>query len=96
VDLFSTQAEVPPNPEPVDNEDSLVQVWDYVTYSYRDDPESHKSVQIVKGHTDVEKGVVGDKMPLARALLGSAIGDQVELNLPGRPVRLIEVLAIER
>lgn len=28
--------------------------------------------------------------------LGSAIGDQVQLNLPGRPMRLLEVIAIER
>jgi transcription elongation GreA/GreB family factor/very-short-patch-repair endonuclease len=82
--------------EPVSVDDSVVQLWDYVTYTYEDDPANHKSVQIVKGHTDVEKGVVGDKMPLARALLGASIGDAVELNLPGRPARLLTVLSIER
>ncbi len=86
----------PAQAEPVSVDDSVVQIWDYVTYSYHDDPENHKAVQIVKGHTDVEKGVVGDKMPLARALLGSSIGDEVQLNLPGRPVRLLTVLSIER
>ncbi len=82
--------------ELVSIDDTVVQLWDYVTYTYQDDPANHKSVQIVKGHTDVEKGVVGDKMPLARALLGATIGDAVQLNLPGRPVRLLSVLSIER
>ena len=67
-----------------------------MTYTYEDDPANHKSVQIVKGHTDVEEGVVGDKDVACACIARATIGDAVQLNLPGRPARLLTVLSIER
>lgn len=84
------------NPVAVTDDSATVQTWDYVTFVYVDEHDSQKSVQIVQGRTDLETGVVGDKMPLARALLGCGIGDEAELNVPGRPARHLKVLAIER
>ena len=73
-----------------------VQIWDFVTYCYLDEPESNKSVQIVRGQTDTEKGVVGHMAPLAQALLDASVGDEVNMNVPGRAERRLRVLSIAR
>jgi very-short-patch-repair endonuclease len=78
------------------NEFIVVNIWDYVTYCDVEHPEDHKAVQIVEGHTDTEKGVIGENTPLARTLLGAEVGDEVELSVPGRTKRHLRVLKIER
>jgi transcription elongation factor GreA len=74
----------------------VVEIWDYVTYCDVEHPEDHKAVQIVEGHTDTEKGVVGENAPMARTLLGAEVGDEVEMNVPGRTKRRLRILKIER
>jgi transcription elongation GreA/GreB family factor len=78
------------------NESMVVEIWDYVTYCDVENPEDHKAVQIGEGHTDTEKGVVGENAPLGKTLLGAEVGDEVEMNVPGRTKRRLRVLKIER
>ena len=78
------------------SESMVVEIWDYVTYCDVEHPEDHKAVQIVEGHTDTDKGVVGENAPLARTLLGAEVGDEVEMNVPGRTKRRLRILKIER
>ncbi len=78
------------------NEGMVVETWDYVTYCDVEHPEDNKAVQIVEGHMDTEKGIVGENAPLAKTLLGAEVGDEVEINVPGRTKRRLRVLKIER
>ncbi len=73
-----------------------VEVGDHVTYCHVETPDDRKSVQIIKGYSDTTHGIIGENAPLAQALLGAEVGDEVELNIPGRPRRVLRVLDIER
>lgn len=72
-----------------------VRVGDWVTYYDPRHPEGRKRVQIVEGASDPSMNVVGSHTPLAKALLGARIGDEVELILEGHPPRTLKILDID-
>jgi transcription elongation factor GreA len=47
-----------------------------------------------EGETDIEKGIISYKSPLASALIGSTLGDIVEVQLPVG-LRKYEILEVD-
>jgi transcription elongation GreA/GreB family factor len=72
-----------------------VRVGDWVTYYDPKYPEDRKRVRIVDGASDPPRNVVGSHTPLAKALLGAGIGDEVELIVEGQPPRMLKILDID-
>jgi transcription elongation GreA/GreB family factor len=72
-----------------------VEVGDCVTYFDVESPTDHKMVQIVERHPDPSSGIIAANAPLAQALLGSEIGDEVEFRLP-QGKKVLQVFDIER
>lgn len=72
-----------------------VQIGDWVTYCDPGTSGDMKRVQIVKGVSDSSKNILGSHTPLAQALLGAEIGDEVELKVKGYPPRPLKVLDID-
>ena len=80
-----------------DKVDVFVEIGDYVTFCYLDSPDDKRTLLIVEGKGDPEKGIINEQVPLAQVLLGLRIGDEGELNLPKRPgKRKCRVLNIQR
>lgn len=52
------------------------------------------SIRISGGAEDISKGIVGFRKPLAQALLGAAVGEEVELRLPGLPTKTLKILEV--
>jgi transcription elongation GreA/GreB family factor/very-short-patch-repair endonuclease len=81
----------------IDSEEGLeVEVGDVVRYVDVAVPKDVLTVQITAGKDDFANGVVNESRPLARALLGSAAGDEVVLHLAGAPARTFRILDIKR
>lgn len=77
-------------------EEFYVEVGDTVTYCPAGNPSDRKIVQLVENQTNLEAGILNENTPLAQCLLGAAQGDDIELNVPGRPSQKLKVLAISR
>ncbi len=80
----------------VQAEDLCVEVGDKVTYIAVDAPNQVKTVTIVNDHTANTTDRVHRSKPLAMALLNAATGDEVILELPDRPHRVLRVVAVGR
>jgi transcription elongation GreA/GreB family factor len=81
----------------VETEDDLdVQVGDVVKYVDTAKPDDVLSVQIVHKASDLANGVVSAATPLAQTLLGSVVGDEVNLHLPGTGQRVFRIIDIKR
>ena len=68
---------------------------DSVTYCFIGNEDEIKTVQIVKGPNKPSMGIINVNAPLAKSLLGSQIGDEVEVRLP-TGIKTARVLNIER
>jgi transcription elongation GreA/GreB family factor len=77
-------------------EDLEVEVDDLVRYLDKARPDDVLSVQITKGKDDFTNGIVNESRPLAQALLGAVIGDEVTLHLVGQPPKKLLVIEIRR
>ncbi len=77
-------------------EDIEVQVGDTVKYLDLSDPAQAMSAQIVQGKDDIHNGVVNEGRPLAQALLGALVGDEVVLRLAGGASRTFRIVEIKR
>jgi transcription elongation GreA/GreB family factor len=77
-------------------EDLEVEVGDLVRYLDKARPDDVLSVQITKGKDDFTNGIVNESRPLAQALLGAVIGDEVALHLVGQPPKKLLVIEIRR
>ena len=68
----------------IDTEDDLeVDVGDVVSYVDLSKPNDVLTVQITSGKDDFSNGIVNESRPLAQALLGAVVGDEVALHLAG-------------
>ena len=66
----------------IDTEDDLeIEVGDVVRYVELTQPNDVLTVQITQGKDDFANGVVNENRPLAQALLGAVVGDEVLLHL---------------
>lgn len=82
---------------PVDEDEQLfVEVGDTVTYCDVKELGKKMTVHITHGENNFAQGIVNEAAPLARVLLDSAEGEEVELGLPGKGARRFRVLKIER
>ena len=77
-------------------EDLEVQVGDIVRYIDIQQPDDILSVQITHRASDLANGVVSAKTPLAQALLGAVVMDEVALHLPGAQRRVFRITGITR
>ncbi len=77
-------------------EDLEVQVGDVVKYIDIQNPDDILSVQITYQASDLANGVVSAKTPLAQALLGAVVMDEVALHLPGAERRVFRITGIAR
>jgi transcription elongation GreA/GreB family factor/very-short-patch-repair endonuclease len=81
----------------IDTEDDLeVEVGDVVRYADLTKLDDVLSVQITKSKDDFANGIVNKSRPLAQALLGAVVGDEVTLHLAGRPSRTFQIIEIKR
>jgi len=73
---------------------SVVKVGDTVRYIDLENPGEFLETQISRSPSNPEYGIVNERTPIARALLGARVGEQVEANLPTGKARLkvIEIL----
>ena len=54
------------------------------------------TVQITRGKDDFANGIVNESRPLAQALLGAVIGDEVSLHLAGSISKKFQIVEIKR
>jgi very-short-patch-repair endonuclease len=78
------------------DEDLEVSLGDLVRYADVAKPDDILSVRIVDKVTDMPNGLISHATPLAQALLGAAVGEDVLLHIAGGPRRLFRVLGIKR
>jgi very-short-patch-repair endonuclease len=77
-------------------DDQEVQVGDVVRYSDIENPNDVLSVHIASGPSDIVSGVISASTPLAQALLGAVVGDEVPLHLPSTRPRIFRIIGIHR
>jgi very-short-patch-repair endonuclease len=73
-----------------------VRVGDLVEFTDPMQGQGLKHVRITKRMTDPQQGLIAETTPLAQVLLGAVVGDEVVLNVPGTPKRLLRIIAIKR
>jgi transcription elongation GreA/GreB family factor/very-short-patch-repair endonuclease len=79
-----------------DDEDLEVAVGDVVRYVDLDKPLDILTVQITSGQDDFDNGIVNETRPLAQALLGAVMGDEVSLHLPAAKARVFQIVEIKK
>lgn len=81
----------------IDIDDSIeIEVGDVVRYIDVSRPDDLLTVQISHGIDDFANGIVNEGRPLAQALLGAVVGDEVSLHLVGGAPKLLQVVSINR
>jgi very-short-patch-repair endonuclease len=68
---------------------------DTVVYCFLDAENDFKTVQIVTGPNQPSMGIINVNAPLAKALIGAEVGDEVEVRLP-TGIKVARVLEIEK
>lgn len=71
-------------------------ITDLVRYVDIKRPDDVLSVRICDGVSDLANGVISENTPLAQALLGALVGDEVPLHLPGGAPRVFRVIGINK
>jgi len=54
------------------------------------------TVQITKGKDDFANGIVNEIRPLAQAIIGAVVGDEVVLHLAGSASKTFQIVEIVR
>jgi very-short-patch-repair endonuclease len=76
--------------------DIEVQIGDTVEYIDASRGEDVLAVRITRSTTALEQGLIAERTPLAQALLGGVVGDEVALNIPAIGKRTLRIMAIKR
>ena len=69
---------------------------DVVRYGDLANPNDVLTIQITHGKDDFANGIVNESRPLAQALLGAVVGDEVALHLTGSTSKIFQVIEIKR
>jgi transcription elongation GreA/GreB family factor len=77
-------------------DDLDIKIGDIVKYVDTLKPDDVLSAQISYEPSDIPNGVISHTTPLAQALLGAVVGDEVMLHLPGGRARTFRILNIVR
>ena len=81
----------------IDTEDDLeIEVGDVVRYVDIAKSNDILTVQITSGKDDFSNGIVNESRPLAQALLGAVVGDEIALHLTGSASKTFQVIEIKR
>ncbi|MFM7331353.1 MAG: GreA/GreB family elongation factor, partial [Brachymonas sp.] len=81
----------------IDTEDDLeIEVGDVIRYVDLAKPSDVLTVQITRGKDDFANGIVNESRPLAQALLGAVVGDEVALHLAGSTSKTFQIIEIKR
>ncbi len=81
----------------IDTEEDLeIEVGDVIRYVDLAKPSDVLIVQITRGKDDFANGIVNESRPLAQALLGAVVGDEVALHLAGSASKTFQVIEIKR
>lgn len=81
----------------IDTEDDLeIEVGDVIRYVDLAQPNDVLTVQITQGKDDFANGIVNENRPLAQALLGAVVGDEVLLHLAGSTSKTFQIKEIKR
>jgi transcription elongation GreA/GreB family factor/very-short-patch-repair endonuclease len=81
----------------IDTEDDLeIEVGDVVRYVDLAKSNDILTVQITSGKDDFSNGIVNESRPLAQALLGAVVGDEIALHLTGSASKTFQVIEIKR
>jgi transcription elongation GreA/GreB family factor len=81
----------------IDTEDDLeIEVGDVIRYVDLVNPSDVLTVQITHGKDDFANGIVNESRPLAQALLGAVVGDEVALHLAGSASKTFQIIEIKR
>lgn len=81
----------------IDTEDDLeIEVGDVVRYVELARPNDVLTVQITRGKDDFANGIVNESRPLAQALLGAVVDDEIVLHLTGNSSKTFQVIEIKR
>ncbi|MDN3987024.1 DUF4011 domain-containing protein [Zwartia vadi] len=81
----------------IDTEDDLeIEVGDVVRYADLAQPNDVLTVQITQGKDDFANGIVNVNRPLAQALIGAVVGDEVLLHLAGSTSKTFQIIEIKR
>jgi len=81
----------------IDIEDALeVDVGDVVRYIDLAHPSDVLTVQITKGKDNISNGIINESRPLAQALFGAVVGDEVVLHLVGNATKTFKIVEIKR
>jgi hypothetical protein len=78
------------------DEDLEVSIGDLVRYADVAKPDDILSVRIIDKATDLQNGLISRATPLAQALLGGVVGDEVPLHIAGAQRRLFRIVGITR
>ena len=79
-----------------DDGEKEVRVGDLVEYIDPLQGQEPRHVRITKRMTDPQQGLIAEGTPLAQVLLAGVVGDEVVLNVPGMPKRLLRIVGIKR
>jgi len=77
-------------------DDLEIEVGDTVRYLDLANPNDLLTAQITHGKDNIDNGLVNQARPLAQALLGAVVGDEVSLLLPGRHPKTFRIIEIKR
>jgi transcription elongation GreA/GreB family factor/very-short-patch-repair endonuclease len=81
----------------IDTEDDLeIEVGDVIRYVDLAKPSDVLTVQITDEKENLANGIVNESRPLAQALLGAVVGDEVVLHLAGSASKTFQVIEIKR
>jgi transcription elongation GreA/GreB family factor len=81
----------------IDTEDDFeIEVGDVIRYVDLAHQRDVLTVQITRGKDDFANGIVNESRPLAKALLGAVVADEVVLHLAGSASKTFQVIAIKR
>ncbi|QQS16445.1 MAG: GreA/GreB family elongation factor [Neisseriales bacterium] len=73
-----------------------VEVGDVIHYIDLANPEDILTIQITNTKDDLDNGIVNESRPIAKSLLGLAVGDQKRLHLVGKLSKILQIKEIKR
>jgi len=77
-------------------DDMETEVGDVIRYVDLANPKDVLTVQITHGKDDFANGIVNENRPLAQALLGAVVGDEIALHLVGTNKKIFQIVEIKR
>ena len=91
----SVSAELSPVKVMIQDEAEMVEVGDSILISYNDEPQRKHTIRISDTEHDPEMRVIQAAQPLAQALLGGSVDEEIEIPAGGSK-RTVTIIDIEK